>query len=309
MPDSSQPRTVFVSHAHADNDVCDRYVAALRARGLDVWYDRTNMQRGFMLSPQIETELEQRTAFVVMVTPASNASYWVKLETAAYRGLVAQDPTRLMLPVRVAECRMPLLLNALNWIDALTLGFDAAVAEIAAALGAPPLARPAQLDRRAGAETPAPAKARTHESPTHDGTGLWSALLPWDVPLGHPNRNDDGEPVLLGEALNTSVVRTAYTRREPDELHPEPRVIAIARVPAGQWQVWEWRLYGSPDGVGRWSMASLAAAEQHVSDTLGARRAKMWWPAHGPLSVQCAPGGYGLTQTGDLIDPAGRKAT
>jgi hypothetical protein len=27
---------VFVSHEHADNELCDRYVTALRERGLDV---------------------------------------------------------------------------------------------------------------------------------------------------------------------------------------------------------------------------------------------------------------------------------
>ena len=50
-------RETFVSHAHADNDLCDRYVAALRARGIDVWYDRDNAQSGYLLSEQIEQEL------------------------------------------------------------------------------------------------------------------------------------------------------------------------------------------------------------------------------------------------------------
>jgi hypothetical protein len=308
MPGQSQPRTVFVSHAHADNALCDRYVAALRARGLDVWYDRTNMQRGFMLSPQIETELEQRTAFVVIVTPASNASYWVKLETAAYRGLVAQDPSRLMLPVRVADGRMPLLLNALNWIDAVTLGFDAAVEEIAAALGAAPLVPPAQL-QLAGALTSAPTRAPAQplDAPARDEPDLWRALLHWDVPLGCPNAKEDGEPVTLAEAVNTSVVRTAYTRRERDELHPEPRVLAIARVPSGQWQVWEWRLDGERIGVGRWPMPTLAAAEQYVALIRDARRAKLWWPAHGPLRVEFAPGAYGPPQTADVLGPTDPK--
>ncbi len=45
----AQQHTVFVSHAHADNALCDQYVTALRARGLDVWYDRTNMQDSHFL--------------------------------------------------------------------------------------------------------------------------------------------------------------------------------------------------------------------------------------------------------------------
>ena len=83
-PTPRHPYTVFVSHAHADNTLCDSYVGALRARGLDVWYDRTNMQDGHMLSAEIEAELRARTAFVVLVTPASLASYWVRLEIGAF---------------------------------------------------------------------------------------------------------------------------------------------------------------------------------------------------------------------------------
>lgn len=65
----AQQQTVFVRHAHADNELCDRYVAALSKRGLDVWYDRTNMQDGHILSTDIERELERRTALMVLLTP------------------------------------------------------------------------------------------------------------------------------------------------------------------------------------------------------------------------------------------------
>ena len=42
MPTAYRP--TFVSHAHANNALCDHYVAALRACGIDVWYDRNNLQ-------------------------------------------------------------------------------------------------------------------------------------------------------------------------------------------------------------------------------------------------------------------------
>jgi tetratricopeptide (TPR) repeat protein len=138
MPETTPSlHTVFVSHAHADNELCDRYVAALRARALNVWYDRTNMQVGHSLSSDIEAELRRRTAFVVVATPASLASQWVRSEIAAFRSLAAKDPTRLFLPVRAVKCDMPLLWADILWIDAVSLGFDAAVDALAVALGAP----------------------------------------------------------------------------------------------------------------------------------------------------------------------------
>jgi tetratricopeptide (TPR) repeat protein len=138
MPETTPSlHTVFVSHAHADNELCDRYVAALRERGLDVWYDRTNMQDGHFLSEQIAMELERRNAFVVLLTPASVASFWVRLEIQAYLDLLAHDTARLLLPVHVADCVVPTLLRAFKWIDALSLGLDASVDAMAVALGAP----------------------------------------------------------------------------------------------------------------------------------------------------------------------------
>ncbi|MGH2516140.1 MAG: toll/interleukin-1 receptor domain-containing protein, partial [Ktedonobacterales bacterium] len=61
-------RPTFVSHAHADNDLCDRYVRALTARGVDIWYDRDNAQAGHFLGQEIQRELERRSAFVLLLT-------------------------------------------------------------------------------------------------------------------------------------------------------------------------------------------------------------------------------------------------
>ena len=124
----------FVSHAHADNNLCDRYVNAMRARGIDLWYDRNNAQAGHFLDREIEEQLERRSAFVLLMTQQSLDSYWVQQELGAYRGLIAQDRSRLLLPVRIGPCKVPPLLNALLWIDALSLPFEQAIDEIARAL-------------------------------------------------------------------------------------------------------------------------------------------------------------------------------
>lgn len=138
-------RPTFISHAHADNALCDRYAAALQQRGVDVWYDRHNIQGGQRLGKEIETQLERRSALVVLLTPASVASYWVDMEVSAFRDLAAHDPSRLLLPVRIADCPVPLLMRGLFWIDALSLPFEQAIDTIAAALvqpGAAPVSAP-----------------------------------------------------------------------------------------------------------------------------------------------------------------------
>lgn len=143
-----QRHTVFVSHAHSDNELCDRYVAALRERGLDMWYYRTSMQAGRSLSANIEYELNSRTAFIVMLTPASIQSYWVRLEIDAFRDLASRDPYRVLLPVRIVDCPVPLLLRGLKWIDASQTRFDAAVDEICRTLGMPSTSTPERSARQ-----------------------------------------------------------------------------------------------------------------------------------------------------------------
>lgn len=93
---------VFVSHAHVDNALCGRYVDTLRACGLDAWYDRQDMHAGHALTTVIERELQDRSYFVVILSPASVQSFWVQMEIAAFRDLLSRDPSRLILPVRAA---------------------------------------------------------------------------------------------------------------------------------------------------------------------------------------------------------------
>ncbi len=153
-------RPTFVSHAHADNDLCDRYVAALRARGVDVWYDRTNAQAGHFLGTEIQRELTQRSAFVLLLTQHALDSFWVQLELQAYLGLMAQDRARLLLPVRIGPCAVPPFLNALFWVDALALPFEQAIDAIVAAVtvhGPPPPPPPPPPQDTLPALGPAPA--------------------------------------------------------------------------------------------------------------------------------------------------------
>ena len=147
-------RPTFISHAHADNDLCDRYAAALGARGIDVWYDRTSAQAGHFLGAEIQRELERRSAFVLMMTQQALDSFWVQLELQAYLGLMAQDRSRMLLPVRIGPCAVPPFLNALLWIDALALPFEQAIDAIAAALAL-----------RDGATAPSPPSAHVSPQP------------------------------------------------------------------------------------------------------------------------------------------------
>jgi formylglycine-generating enzyme required for sulfatase activity len=128
---------IFVSHSHADNETCDRYVDALRAQGLDVWYDRSNLQDGHIFSEEIQQELQRRSVLVVILTQKALESFWVRMETNAYLGLMAHDNSRILLPVRIGPCEVPPFMNTLKWIDAVSMTFEDTLTAIFRVLDVP----------------------------------------------------------------------------------------------------------------------------------------------------------------------------
>ncbi|HLV98463.1 MAG TPA: toll/interleukin-1 receptor domain-containing protein [Ktedonobacterales bacterium] len=71
---------IFLSHSHKDNIWCSAFVDELKRHGVDVWYDKRNLDLGDEWIPTIETELEGRDVFLVVLTPDSLASKWVQKE-------------------------------------------------------------------------------------------------------------------------------------------------------------------------------------------------------------------------------------
>ena len=60
---------VFVSHCDKDHAWCDAFVAGLKSRGLEVWYDRQLQYVGAQWAKKIEEELDGRAVFLMVLTP------------------------------------------------------------------------------------------------------------------------------------------------------------------------------------------------------------------------------------------------
>ncbi len=231
-------RPTFLSHAHADNALCDRYAAALTARGIDAWYDRHNAQVGHLLGNEIQAELQRRSAFVLLLTQHALDSFWVNLETQTYLGLMAQDRTRLLLSVRIAPCAVPPMLNAFLWVDALALGFDAAIDAIAAALTvrAAPSASASELPP----PPPIPPTLPTHPGPAPAPANATPAhhLTPMSLyTLGFRGWNVNGVECVLpptcpvpGGIFTMGSDKTQDQDAEDDETPPYP-------VPVGDFAI------------------------------------------------------------------------
>ncbi|HEX8731900.1 MAG TPA: right-handed parallel beta-helix repeat-containing protein [Ktedonobacterales bacterium] len=134
--------SAFMSHAHLDNALTDPFADALNRLGVPLYYDRANPQTGHFLGDALQQELERRQTLFVMVSPASIASFWVRLELNTFLGLMAADPTRKLIPVRIAACQLPAMLNGMWWVDAVGRPPAEVVAELARALETTPVTPP-----------------------------------------------------------------------------------------------------------------------------------------------------------------------
>ncbi len=110
---------VFVSYARNDRARVAPLVAAIEAKGWSVWWD-PSIAAGQQFDDQIETELQAASAVVVVWTPTSVASRWVRGEArdAAERGI--------LVPVRFEDARLPIDARAIQTTDLDKWGEDPA---------------------------------------------------------------------------------------------------------------------------------------------------------------------------------------
>jgi len=101
---------VFISYARADKARVAPLVAAIEAKGWSVWWD-PEITPGQEFDDQIEAEIGAAKAVLVVWTPVSVASRWVRGEAreAAERGI--------LVPVRFEQARLPMDVRAIHTTD------------------------------------------------------------------------------------------------------------------------------------------------------------------------------------------------
>jgi len=90
---------VFVSYSRADINDVRPIVEGLRRNGVECWLDESNIPVGEAFVVQLGEALARGDAFLLIDTPASRASYWVKRQTTVARRFA--DERRAFLIVRI----------------------------------------------------------------------------------------------------------------------------------------------------------------------------------------------------------------
>jgi hypothetical protein len=128
---------VFISHAHDDDAFAARLAADLRSADIDVWIDDKEIAYDDFVM-KISEGLEGRQWLILVMTPASLRSQWVRREVNAALNLVEKGRMRGVIPIAAMpfnEREVPALWDSLHRYDA-TKNYDAALAGLLRAFGA-----------------------------------------------------------------------------------------------------------------------------------------------------------------------------
>ncbi len=123
---------LFVSHSSQDNAWCRELVATLAGAGLDAWYDERGLSGGANWVNTLQSELQARDVFLLILTPDAWASQWVQEEVQ-----LALATRRTILPVLHLPTNVGGFLLTRQWIDVVGLPGNLAAQRVLAALSAP----------------------------------------------------------------------------------------------------------------------------------------------------------------------------
>ncbi|NNE06065.1 MAG: SUMF1/EgtB/PvdO family nonheme iron enzyme [Xanthomonadales bacterium] len=102
----------FISYSRADTAFVKRLIADLQDKDIDAWWDQMDIPAGVPWDTRIEYLVENCSAVIVLLSRSSVASKAVADEWSW--GLTYHKP---VITLRLEECKVPMRLQRLNWID------------------------------------------------------------------------------------------------------------------------------------------------------------------------------------------------
>lgn len=119
MAKPSKYAKVFLSHSHLDKPFVEKLRQDLEKLGIDTWYDQKDMVIGDIVSESISEGIKESSFFLIVVSPNSVRSNWVKNELdEAYEALITGG--KRILPVLIgnlADSEIPQRLKKHKYAD------------------------------------------------------------------------------------------------------------------------------------------------------------------------------------------------
>ena len=93
----------FISYSTRDEDFAQRLYADLQSRRIRCWFAPHDLQGGKKLHEQIDEAIRLHDKLLLILSPASMASEWVKTEVAKARKRELRDHRRVLFPIRLVS--------------------------------------------------------------------------------------------------------------------------------------------------------------------------------------------------------------
>ena len=177
---------VFVSYSRSDRARVAPLVAAIKAKGWSVWWD-PSIAAGQQFDDQIEAELLAASAVLVVWTPTSVLSRWVRGEA---RDAAERD---ILVPVRFDNARLPIDARAIQTTDLDNWGEDPTSAPFQDLLRS----LSAVIERQRAAKSAMPATA---SGPTAGASRVAICVLPF------ANMSGDQEQEYFSDGITEDII-------------------------------------------------------------------------------------------------------
>ena len=103
------PKEIFLSHSSQDENIARSIANTLRNHGVPVWYSPTNIRSAQQFHDEIGKALKRCDWFLLLLTPNSIKSRWVKRELMY--ALIHGQYEDHIIPVLAADCSY----RSLSW--------------------------------------------------------------------------------------------------------------------------------------------------------------------------------------------------
>ena len=243
---SPATRAVFLSYASQDAEAARRMCEALRAIGVEVWFDQNELVGGDAWDAKIRKQISECGLFVTIISAATQARdegyFRLEWKLAVDRSHLMVHDKAFLLPVVIdattdAAARVPPEFRAVQWTrlpgGETTAAFCARVKKLLGGSGGERASRPVGSEST-GQETRAPAKhapARSWLLPVALGAAALIALAIWQpwraketvAPASPPLASVPAKPLTEAQQL---VAKARKILDEGDELNRETYVLA-----------------------------------------------------------------------------------
>src|SRR5664279_3762196 len=121
---SDPPKAVFLSYASQDADAARRICEALRAAGVEVWFDQSELRGGDAWDASIRRQIRECALFLPIISATTQARqegyFRLEWKLAVDRSHLMADDKAFLLPVVIddtadSDARVPDAFRARQW--------------------------------------------------------------------------------------------------------------------------------------------------------------------------------------------------